>query len=114
MTYTAVKDVPCVSQTSIWKGFFEAHFMSGEEIHQKYPIQNKKWKYSTHKPVTGGSGYGYYYSYFRDWNTVIVSDPWFRELKNLNPFKASEMESVYSTTVEGNKVILVIYQTKPV
>ena len=113
MNITAAKDVPNVDQTSIWKGFYEAHFMSGQEINQKYPIQNKKWKYSTHKPVTGGSGYGYYYSYFRDWGTVIVSDPWFRELKNLNPIKTSEMESVFSTTVEGNKVILVIYQTKP-
>jgi hypothetical protein len=112
MTITAAKDVPCVSQTSIWKGFFEAHFMIGEEINQKYPIQNKKWKYSSHKPVTGGSGYGYYYSYYKDWGTTQkVSDPWFRELKNLMPIKTSEMETVFSTTVEGNKVILVIYQT---
>jgi hypothetical protein len=86
--------------------------MSGEEIHQKYPIQNKKWKYSTHKPVTGDSGY--YYSYYRDWDTVIVSDPWYREFIVRNPLKTSEMESVFCTTVEGNKVILVIYQTKPV
>ena len=114
MTITAAKDVPNVDQTSIWKGFYEAHFMNNDEINQKYPIQNKKWKFSQHKPLTGDSGYGYYYSYFRDWDTVIVSDPWFRKLKNLNPIKTSELESVFSTTVEGNKVILVIYQTKPI
>ena len=110
MNITAAKDVPCVSQTSIWKGFYEAHFMSGEEIHQKYPIQNKKWKYSNHKPVTGGSEYGYYYSYYRDWSTEVVTDPWYRNLiNNGNPINKSEMETVFSTTVEGNKVILVIY-----
>ena len=108
MTFTAAKDVPCVSQTSIWKGFFEAHFMDNKEINQKYPIQNKKWKYSFFIDPTDCSK-GYYYSYYKDWGTRKVSDPWFRELKNLNPIKASEMESVYCTTVEGNKVILVIY-----
>ena len=111
MNITAAKDVPNVDQSSIWKGFYEAHFMSNDEINQKYPIQNKKWKYSNNKPVTGGSGYGYYYSYYRDWGTQKVSDPWFREFIIRNPIKASEMESVYCTTVEGNKVILVIYQT---
>jgi hypothetical protein len=30
MNIIDAKDVPCVSQTSIWKGFFEAHFMIGE------------------------------------------------------------------------------------
>jgi hypothetical protein len=114
MTITAAKDVPNVDQTSIWKGFYEAHFMSGQEISQKYPIQNKKWKYSTIKLVTDGSEYdGYYYSNYRDWDTVIVSDPWYREFRVRNPLKTSEMETVFSTTVEGNKVILVIYQTKP-
>ena len=43
MKITARKDVPCVSQTKEWKGFFEAHFMSGEEIDKKYPILNPLW-----------------------------------------------------------------------
>ena len=110
MTFTAAKDVPCVSQTSIWKGFFEAHFMDNKEINQKYPIQNKKWNYSFFIDPTN-YGKGYYYSYYKDWGTQKVSDPWFREFIVRNPIKASEMESVYCTTVEGNKVILVIYQT---
>jgi hypothetical protein len=110
MNITVAKDVPCVSQTSIWKGFYEAHFMSGEEIHQKYPIQNKKWKYSFSMDPKNYR-IGYYYSYYRDWGTQKVSDPWFREFIVRNPIKASEMESVYCTTVEGNEVILVIYQT---
>ena len=112
MTITAAKDVPNVDQSNIWKGFYEAHFMSGQEISQKYPIQNKKWKYSTIKLVTDGSEYdGYYYSYYKDWGTKKVSDPWFREFKNLTPIKTTEQETAFSTTVEGNKVILVIYQT---
>jgi len=84
--------------------------MSGKEIHEKYPILNTKWKYSHHKDELNGYN-GYYYSYYRDWGTQKVSDPWFREFIIRNPIKASEMESVYCTTVEGNKVILVIYQT---
>ena len=88
---------------------FGRDFMSGEEIHQKYPILNKKWKYSFSIDPTNYMN-GYYYSYYRDWSTEVVTDPWYRNLiNNGNPINKSEMETVFSTTVEGNKVILVIY-----
>jgi hypothetical protein len=32
MNITAAINIPCVSQTNLWKGCFEAHFMSGREI----------------------------------------------------------------------------------
>ena len=67
--------------------------MSGEEILAKYPILNTKWKYSNYK----------------DWSTEVVTDPWFRELKSNDPIKTTELQTIFSTTVEGNKVILVIY-----
>jgi len=108
MNITAAKDVPNVDQSSIWKGFYEAHFMSGEEIHQKYPILNKKWKYSFSIDPTNYMN-GYYYSYYRDWDTEIVSDPWYRELISRNPFQTNDSQVIFSTTVEGNKVILVMY-----
>ncbi len=40
MNITAAINIPCVSQTNLWKGCFEAHFMSGREIDVKYPILN--------------------------------------------------------------------------
>ena len=113
MTITAAKDVPNVDQTSIWKGFYEAHFMSNDEINQKYPILNTKWKYSNYKNEWNGYE-GFYYSNYKDWSTEVVTDPWYRNLiNNGNPINTTESESMFSTTVEGNKVILVIYQTKP-
>lgn len=109
MTITAAKDVPNVEQTSIWKGFYEAHFMSGEEIHQKYPILNTKWKYSHHKDAWNGYE-GFYYSNYKDWSTEIVTDPWYRNLiNNGNPINTTESVSIFSTTVEGNKIKLIIY-----
>lgn len=84
--------------------------LSGKEILAKYPILNTKWKYSNHKPPTGGSEYGYYYSYYRDWSTEVVTDPWYRNLiNNGNPINITESESIFSTTVEGNKIMLIIY-----
>jgi len=88
-------------------------FMSNDEINQKYPIQNKKWKYSfstAHGPPHGRAEH--YYSYYKDWGTEKVSDPWFREIKNIKPIETNKWETVFSTTVEGNQVILVIYHKK--
>jgi hypothetical protein len=111
MNIIATKNIPNVDQSSIWKGYYEAHFMSGKEIYEKYPILNKTWQYSYHTPATGDSECGYYYSYYRDWGAV-VTDPWFRELKSNDPIKTTELQTIFSTTVEGNKVILVIYSHK--
>ena len=109
MNITAAKDVPNVDQTSIWKGFYEAHFMSGKEILAKYPILNTKWKYSHHKDELNGYN-GYYYSNYKDWSTEVVTDPWYRNLiNNGNPINTTESESMFYTTVEGNKIMLIIY-----
>ena len=83
--------------------------LSGEEILAKYPITNTKWKYSNRGYDWNGNN-GYYYSNYKDWSTEIVTDPWRRNLiNNGNPIKTNEERSMFSTTVEGNKVILVIY-----
>jgi len=82
--------------------------MSGKEIDAKYPILNTKWKYSHYKGDWNGYN-GYYYSNYKDWSTEVVTDPWFRELKSNDPIKTTELQTIFSTTVEGNKVILVIY-----
>ena len=82
--------------------------MSGEEILAKYPILNTKWKYSHHKDELNGYN-GYYYSNYKDWSTEVVTDPWFRELKSNDPIKTTELQTIFFTSVEGNKVILVIY-----
>ena len=84
--------------------------ISGEEIHEKYPILNTKWKYSNRGYDWNGNN-GYYYSYFKDWTTEIVTDPWRRNLiwNDGNPIKTNEERSMFSTTVEGNKIIMIIY-----
>jgi hypothetical protein len=82
--------------------------MSGEEILAKYPILNTKWKYSHHKDELNGYN-GYYYSNYKDWSTEVVTDPWYRNLISRNPINTTESESIFFTSVEGNKVILVIY-----
>ena len=82
--------------------------ISGKEIDAKYPILNTKWKYSHYKGDWNGYN-GYYYSNYKDWSTEVVTDPWFRELKSNDPIKTTELQTIFSTTVEGNKVILVIY-----
>ena len=83
--------------------------MSGEEIHEKYPILNTKWKYSHYKSAWNGYE-GYYYSNYKDWSTEVVTDPWYRNLiNNGNPINKTDSESMFSTTVEGNKIILIIY-----
>lgn len=116
MSGTAVIDIPCVSQTSIWKGFFEAHFMSGKEILEKYPITNKKWKYSPHRYQTDSINYdGYYFAYEKDnIGTKIMFDPWFREFKSYIPIKdvyyGLEHYFLYHTTVESNGVLLKLYR----
>jgi hypothetical protein len=82
--------------------------MSGEEILAKYPILNTKWKYSNRGYDWNGNN-GYYYSNYKDWSTEIVTDPWRRNLiNNGNPIKTNEERSMFSTTVEGNKIILII------
>ncbi len=91
--------------------------MSGEEILAKYPILNTKWKYSHQTyDMNGYNGLvytgndGYYYSNYKDWSTEVVTDPWYRNLiNNSNPINTTESESIFFTSVEGNKVILIIY-----
>ena len=120
MNITAAKDVPCVSQTNLWKGYFEAHFMSGREIDVKYPILNTKWKYSHHKlrDVYGVYGVyddydGYYYAYEKDIGTGIMFDPWLREFKVNMPISDDVYKTkMYHTTVESNAVLLVLYKKK--
>lgn len=90
--------------------------MSGEEILAKYPILNTKWKYSNYKSAWNGYE-GFYYSNHKDWSTEVVTDPWYRNLINNgnqtdyhgNPINKTESESMFSTTVEGNKIMLIIY-----
>ena len=83
--------------------------ISGEEIHKKYPITNTKWKYSN-REYDWNDNNGYYYSNYKDWSTEIVTDPWRRNLiNNGNPINKTESESIFFTTVEGNKIILIIY-----
>jgi hypothetical protein len=112
MKITARKDVPCVSQTKEWKGFFEAHFMSGEEIDKKYPILNPLWtlvkverfdfsrvSYATAYRVKCSSFNGFY------------SDPWYRQLKHDDSIDDNDSEIIYATTVESNKVLLIFEKT---
>ena len=82
--------------------------ISGKEIDAKYPILNTKWKYSHHKDELNGYN-GYYYSNYKDWSTEVVTDPWYRNLISRNPINTTESESIFFTSVEGNKIILVIY-----
>ena len=83
--------------------------MSGKEIDAKYPILNTKWKYSHYKGDWNGYN-GYYYSNYKDWSTEVVTDPWYRNLiNNGNPIDTTESVSILSTTVEGNKIMLIIY-----
>ncbi len=111
MNVTAAINVPCVSQTNLWKGCFESHFMSGREIDAKYPILNTKWKYSHHK-LEGGYD-GYYYAYEKDIGTGIMIDPWFREFKVNMPIADDVYKTkMYHTTVESNAVLLVLYKKK--
>ena len=115
MNVTAAINVPNVEQTSIWKGYFEAHFMSGKEIDVKYPILNNKWKYSHTKYPTDNIIYdGYYYAYEKDIGTGIMIDPWFREFKShiaiMDSYYGFKQFMGYHTTVEGNAVLLKIYK----
>jgi len=118
MNVTAAINVPNVDQSSIWKGYYEAHFMSGKEIDAKYPILNKVWKYSHHKLRVGYDGY--YYAYEKDIGTGIMIDPWFREFKVNMPIADDDVynyiaddiykSKMYHTTVESNAVLLVVYK----
>jgi hypothetical protein len=111
MNITAAINIPCVSQTNLWKGCFEAHFMSGREIDVKYPILNIKWKYSHHKLRDDYDGY--YYAYEKDIGTGIMFDPWLREFKvNMSIADDVYKTKMYHTTVESNAVLLVLYKKK--
>lgn len=111
MNITAAINIPCVSQTNLWKGCFEAHFMSGREIDVKYPILNIKWKYSYHKLLNDYDGY--YYAYEKDIGTGIMFDPWLREFKvNMSIADDVYKTKMYHTTVESNAVLLVLYKKK--
>ena len=122
MNVTAAINVPCVSQTNLWKGCFEAHFLSGREIDAKYPILNTKWKYSHHKLRDVYDNYdGYYYAYEKDIGTGIMFDPWLREFKVNMPiaddvygYIADDIykSKMYYTTVESNLILLVVYKKK--
>jgi hypothetical protein len=114
MNITAAINIPCVSQTNLWKGCFEAHFMSGREIDVKYPILNTKWKYSHHKLRDVYDDYdGYYYAYEKDIGTGIMFDPWLREFKvNMSIADDVYKTKMYHTTVESNAVLLVLYKKK--
>lgn len=81
--------------------------LSGEEIDVKYPILNTKWKYSHHKDESNDYN-GYYYSNCKDWITEIVTDPWRRSLISRYPINTIDSKSIVYTTVEGNKIILII------
>ena len=112
MNITAAKDVPCVSQTNLWKGCFESHFMSGREIDAKYPILNTKWKYSRFGWMLGDYD-GFYYAYEKDIGTGIMFDPWLREFKVNMPISDDVYKTkMYHTTVESNAVLLVLYKKK--
>lgn len=108
MIITASKNVPCVSQTSSWRGCFEEHFLTGEQINKKYPILNGSWIYASRKLQATYDGY-YYYQYSR-LGTEEISDPWYRELKDKTPFKVSDIDEWYHTTVESNGILLVLYK----
>jgi hypothetical protein len=82
--------------------------LSGKEIDAKYPILNIRWKHSHFKDEFNGQR-GYYYSNYKDWSTEVVTDPWYRELISRNPVGTTESESIFYTTVEGNKIMLIIY-----
>ena len=83
--------------------------MTGKEIHEKYPILNTKWKYSHFKDELNGYN-GYYYSNYKDWSTEVVTDAWYRELISRNPVGTSDSnDGIFYTTVEGNKIMLIIY-----
>ena len=115
MNITAAINVPYVDQTSIWKGYYEAHFMSGKEIDIKYPILNNKWNYSHAKYSNNSINYdGYYYAYEKDIGTGIMIDPWFREFKShiaiIDSHYGFKHFMAYHTTVEGNPVLLKIYK----
>jgi hypothetical protein len=114
MNITAAINIPCVSQTNLWKGCFEAHFMSGREIDVKYPILNTKWKYSHHKLRGVYDDYdGYYYAYEKDIGTGIMFDPWLREFKVNMPISDDVYKTkMYHTTVESNPILLVLYKKK--
>lgn len=117
MKITARKDVPCVSQTKEWKGFFEAHFMSGEEIDKKYPILNPLWtlvkvERFDFSRVSYATAYRARFIDFITSFTQTYSDPWYRQIKYDKPVEDNALETIYTTTVEGNKVLLVFDKTK--
>lgn len=116
MTFTLAKDIPCVSQTIEWKGFFEAHFMSGQEIDKKYPILDPRWKYTKtgYHTINNIAYDGCYVAHFNDFHKTNdpYSDPWYRELKHSEPLWENTEERAYHTTVESNAVALKFIKTK--
>ena len=96
--------------------------MTGEEINNKYPVLNNVWKFNHTKFFTEDKEFskydGYYYAYrenfeySEDGTFRILVDPWFRDFYN-NPTKRiigkSNITKLYSTSVEGVPVLLLIY-----
>ena len=116
MTITRRENVPCVSQTNIWKGLFEEHFLSAEQIHNKYPILNPLWRVVDTGILTiNQRSYSTIYrAAFNDFHSTNqpYSDPWYRELKNEDPLYDTSDEIAYLTTVESNAVVLRFVKTK--
>jgi hypothetical protein len=115
MTITRRENVPCVSQTNHWKGLFENHFMSAEEINSKYPILNPLWRFVDTGVLTfKNRSYSIIYraKYF-DFHQINqpYSDPWYRELKHDDHLYDISEETTYLTTVEGNAVLLKFQKT---
>jgi hypothetical protein len=110
------ENVPCVSQTKHWKGLFEEHFLSAEEINIKYPILNPLWRFVDTGVLTiNNRSYSTIYcaKYF-DFHQINqpYTDPWYRELKHDYHIYDISEETAYLTTVESNAVLLKFEKTK--
>lgn len=116
MTIIRRENVPCVSQTDIWKGLFENHFLSAEQIRNKYPILNPLWKFVDTGILTiNKRSYSTIYrAKFFDFHQIDqpYTDPWYRELKHDDPLYDTTEERAYLTTVESNAVVLRFEKTK--
>lgn len=117
MTITRRVNVPCVSQTKEWKGLFEEHFLTAEQLNKKYPILNPLWTFDSNHGFTRINNQQYkicYRAKFNDFhqNNQPYSDPWYRELKYDDPISDSSNERTYMTTVESNAVLLKFQKIK--
>jgi len=116
MTITRRVNVPCVSQTQEWKGFFEAHFMNGKQIDEKYPILNKFWVFHQigYLKIEGTNYDGVYVAFYKDFHAINqpYSDPWYRELKYETPIQDTANLQRFHTSVASNAVLLEFHKIK--